>query len=56
LRATTQVARENATPAIVNLQEAAVPQVFSLLAHSTIDTLPTSRGLSMPAESALRGL
>jgi hypothetical protein len=32
-----RVVRESAAPAIVNLQEATVPQVFSQLAHWAID-------------------
>jgi len=56
IRAAMQVARKNATPTIVNSQEATVPQVFSLLVHSAIDARPTSSGLSSPAEGALRGL
>jgi hypothetical protein len=51
-----QVARKNATPMIVNSQEATVPQVFSLLVHSAIDARLTSSGLSSPAEGVLRGL
>jgi hypothetical protein len=51
-----QVARKNATPTIVNSQEATVPQVFSLLVHSVIDARLTSSGLSSPAEGVLRGL
>jgi hypothetical protein len=51
-----QAACENATPTIVNSQEATVLQVFSLLAHSAIDARPTSSDLSGPTESVLRGL